>query len=109
MSKEHEASARFKADREKRVVVGVGEPLPGAVPSVILGMPPAAWDAMANGKTHTFDLTKVGIPVQIMMFRGDSYEHTVEVMQSGAVAAGAEFIDHRKPSPDLGIDKPSEH
>lgn len=57
---------------DQRVTVAIGEPLDGVqqVPTVILGMPQGAWDFMADGLTHTFDLTKVGVPVQVIIFRG---------------------------------------
>lgn len=37
-----------------------------------LGVPEAAWEYMKDGKTHNFDLRRVGFPVGIMMFGGPS-------------------------------------
>lgn len=37
---------------------------------VLLGLPAAAWEHMKNGNTHTFDLTKLGLPIRIIMFGG---------------------------------------
>ena len=38
--------------------------------TVLLGIPIAAWEYMKDGKTHTFDLTSLGIPVKIILFGG---------------------------------------
>ena len=37
---------------------------------VLLGVPTAAWDHMKDGRTHTFDLTKLGLSIRIIMFGG---------------------------------------
>ena len=37
---------------------------------VLLGVPTAAWDYMQDGHTHTFDLTKLGLPIRIIMYGG---------------------------------------
>lgn len=37
---------------------------------VLLGVSAAAWEYMKDGKTHTFDLTKLGLPIRIIMFGG---------------------------------------
>jgi len=38
---------------------------------VLLGVPQAAWEYMKDGKTHTFDLTKVrALPIRIIMCGG---------------------------------------
>lgn len=94
-----------------QIVVGFGAPdYPGGAPTVIIGIHPAAYDAMADTMTQTIDATKVGIRCQIMLFRGDSYDHVVELMQAGAAAAGAPFNDMRGKAgelPNLGIDEPT--
>lgn len=37
---------------------------------VLLGVPTSAWEYMKDGKTHTFDLTKLGLPIRIIMCGG---------------------------------------
>lgn len=37
---------------------------------VLLGVPTAAWEYMKDGKTHTFDLTKLGLPIRILLYGG---------------------------------------
>jgi hypothetical protein len=96
--------------KERKVVVGIGTPeIAGGPPTIILGMTPQAWDAMAGEGTHTFDLRKVGVNVQILMFRGESHAAIAETLASGAAMMGAPFTDARKNGelPDLGIDDPT--
>lgn len=38
---------------------------------VILGVPEKAWEYMKDGKTHTFDLRRFGIPFRIVLFGGE--------------------------------------
>jgi hypothetical protein len=51
---------------EERVVFAISEDK--AV--VILGVPATAWEYMKDGKTHTFDLRRFGVPCQIILFGG---------------------------------------
>ena len=37
---------------------------------VLLGVPPPAWEYMKDGHTHTFDLTKLGLTIRIIMYGG---------------------------------------
>ncbi len=95
---------------ESKVVVGVATSLvPGGPPTVMLGMTPHAWDKIADGKTHTFDMRKAGINAQIVIFRGETHAEVIETLRSGAEMLGAPFDDHRGkgPLPDLGIDEPT--
>jgi hypothetical protein len=47
---------------------------------VILGVPEAAWEYMKDGKTHTFDLNAVGVPVSLVMFGGKTRGHVLETL-----------------------------
>ena len=98
-------------EKNNKVLVGIGSPdAPGSPPTIVLGVSKAAWEFMQNGMTHTFDLRKVGVPVQIVMFGADSQDDCAALMQQGAAAAGAPFVDARGKDgnlPDLGIDDPT--
>ena len=37
---------------------------------VLLGVALAAWEYMKDGHTHTFDLTKLGLPIRILLYGG---------------------------------------
>jgi hypothetical protein len=49
-------------------------PRPEGGADVVLGVPTAAWEYMKDGKTHTFDLTKLGLPIRIIMCGGADLE-----------------------------------
>lgn len=53
--------------------------------TLILGIPEAGWHYMKDGKTHTIDLRRFGIPVRIMMYGGTNR---------------AELLKHLNISPD---------
>ncbi len=96
---------------DNKVVVAMAEPLPGQPPTVILGIPKAAWEYMQDSKTHTFDLTKVGIPVQILMFGGADRADVMRLMdKASTMISGQPLANKPAPSaslPDVGIDKPT--
>jgi hypothetical protein len=87
---------------ERLVVVAMGEPVaPGGLPTVILGMPTAAWAHMASGLTHTFDLTSIGVRTQLIIFRG--YDRAAVMRQLGRAAESL-----GAPLADLGIKEPTQ-
>jgi hypothetical protein len=60
------------ATKDQKVVFAISHEGTGdGIPLVLLGVPRAAWVYMRDGKTHTFDLTKAGLPIKIMMFGGN--------------------------------------
>lgn len=66
------------------------------VPVVILGIPKAAWDYMADGKTHTFDLTKVGCPVKLVLFGAEDHAAVMKAMNEAMSAANMPYLDERQ-------------
>lgn len=54
--------------REQKVVFALSTRDEGY--DVLLGVPTAAWDYMKDGQTHTFDLTKLGLPIRIILYGG---------------------------------------
>jgi hypothetical protein len=92
-------------EEDKKVVVGLGgSDRSGDIPTIVLGMPEASWPEMEGGKTHSFDLSKIGIPVRIIMFRGKDHEDVAKTMMDAAGEAGADVFDQRHSKRDLGID-----
>lgn len=47
-------------------------------PVVVIGIPLAAWERMKDGKTTTFDLTKAGVPCQIVLFGCDDHDDAMK-------------------------------
>lgn len=101
----------MQQDKEQKVAVGLGEALPGGVPVLLLGIPAGAWEYMQDSKTHTFDLTKVGLPLKLVMFGAPTYDQVVETMDVAARASsGQGLIDHPGRAgdpPHIGIDEPT--
>lgn len=95
-----------------KVTVAIGSPMVPGDPTktVILGLPQGAWDYMRGerGLTHTIDLARLGFPIQIVIFAGDSGADIAAQLQ---VAAGM-FTDHSRDAQgeqvDLGIKLPTQ-
>jgi hypothetical protein len=79
-----------EAGAEQKVVFAVAyEGTGDGIPLIILGVPRAAWVYMKDGKTHTFDLTKAGVPVKIMMFGGSDQAAIKGVLAEAAARGNA--------------------
>lgn len=68
-------------DREQKVVFATGESDDGGAPLLLLGVPELAWEYMRDGMTSTFDLTKVGLGIRLIIFGGDSHESVMQIMK----------------------------
>lgn len=82
------------SQRKEKVAFGLSIDESG-VPCVLMGISSDAWEYMKDGKTHTFDLTKVGVKVRIMMFGCESHEAALDQMTKGFHAAGKPVLDER--------------
>jgi hypothetical protein len=89
-----------KAPPAARVVFGVAPDPHGGVPLVLLGVPSAAWDYMKDGKTHTFDLTAIGVPLKLIMFGAKDRDEAVRLLEEGNKRAGLSSLHDRR---DFGI------
>jgi hypothetical protein len=87
---------------EKKMVFAVAPPNPPHedAPIVLLGIPAGAWEHMKDGKTHSFDLTKVGVPVKLMLY--GAKDHTEAMSFIKAQLSGVPIIDERE-STDFSI------
>lgn len=52
------------------------------VPVLTFLMPQAAWDYMHGGLCHEFDLTKLGIPIQVVIGRCRDHVDGLEILQT---------------------------
>lgn len=95
---------------DDRILVAIGEPMDGVrgVPTVILGMPRGSWDAMAGGQTHSFDLTKIGIPVQILMFREADGAAVAAKLAEVGIMLSQDAEDADGNLRNLGIEEPTQ-
>lgn len=89
------------AKPEEKMVFAISE-LDGQ-PLIVLGIPEAAWEFMKDGKTHHFDLSKVGIPVKVMVFGGKDQAECLKVITDANAARGIATLS--EPGKDYGIDK----
>ena len=87
---------------EEQIVFMMAQTLEG-VPVVVLGLPEAAWEYMKDGKTHTFDFTKVNVPLMLVAFGGKSRETIIEELRSKGAQWGISIKD--EPPQTYGIDE----
>jgi hypothetical protein len=79
-----------ETELEGKMVFGVSPEGQGdGAPVVLLGIPAAAWEYMKDGKTHTFDLTRVGIPVKLVLYGAKDHATAMEYIR-GHIFEGAE-------------------
>lgn len=70
---------------------------------VLLGVPTAAWEYMQHGKTHTFDLTKLGLPIRIIMCGGADQSQIREWIDRHNRSLGIDVTENRTDQ-DFSID-----
>jgi hypothetical protein len=59
---------------DSRILVALGTGVDiGDVSTVILGLTDATWADIADGKAQDIDLTKIGIPAQLLVMRGKDH------------------------------------
>jgi len=69
-------------DRERKIVFGVSPEGQGdGVPVVMLGITKGAWEWMKDGRTHSLDLTKIGLPVKIMLYGAKNHKEAISVIE----------------------------
>lgn len=82
MSEKHQIAFGLSADKD-------------GVPFLLLGMSPDSWEYMKDGKTHTFDLTKLGLNIRLMLFGAESQQAAIDTMTKGFHAEGKPVLDER--------------
>ena len=56
---------------------------PSGVPVIAFLMPEAGWAYMASGLCHEFDLTKIGVPIQVVIGRCRDRAHGRSMLNIG--------------------------
>lgn len=64
------------------------------IPIVVLGVSKEAWEYCKDGKSHTFDLTRAGIPIRIMLFGGETKTQMLESLKEQGKAWGLQVQDN---------------
>jgi hypothetical protein len=87
---------------EEKIVFGFAPPAdPTKAATLIIGVPQAAWEYMKDGKTHTLDLTRIGIPIQLLLYGADSHDTAMRYIQEHNSKQGIPYLDERQK--DFGI------
>ena len=90
---------------EEKIVFAVTRTEHDGCPMLVIGIPKGAWEYMRDGKTHHFDLNRVGFPFKLMMFGADDHSAAVRVIEQAAANVGQPLLDMRRE--DFAIkDKP---
>lgn len=58
---------------EEKLIFGLSNDAEGNA-IVLVGVPAAAWEYMKDGKTHTIDFTKVGLPLRLIVYGGITHD-----------------------------------
>lgn len=84
------------ADTEHKIVFGVSGPDARGTVTLLVGVPEAAWDYMKDGKTHHFDLTRTGLPIQLMLYGAKDHDAAMKVMEDAMAIRGVPYDDRRR-------------
>lgn len=91
---------------EEKTVVAIGQAADWRDPAiVVIGLSDVAFAAMADGRTHTVDLTSQGILVQIVIFREPTLAACRAKLTETQTTLG--LADHKLP--DVGIPEKKGH
>lgn len=84
-------------DIENKMVFAVSPEGNGdGVPMLLLGIPAGAWEYMKDGKTHQFDLTKIGLPVRIMLYGAPDHSAAMKMVEGHLSDRGLPYLDARR-------------
>lgn len=68
----------------------------GAAADLIIGMPADAWAYCKDGKTHTLDLSSIGIPIRLMIFGAADHDAAKKVIDEHNSKLGLASLDARR-------------
>lgn len=87
---------------DEKVVFGVAPNATGdGAPLVLLGIPALAWENLKGGKCSTFDLTRIGIPVKLMVYGAENHDAAMKVITDYNKAHSLATLDLRRE--DFGL------
>ena len=87
----------MRKNLDEKVVFGI-TPNPDApgTATILIGIPAAAWDYMKDGKTHHFDLTSVGVPIQITLYGAETHDAALKLIEEHNRRQGMPYLDERR-------------
>ncbi len=80
---------------EEKIIFAISQDHENQTLLVMLGIPTAAWEYMKDGKTHTFDLQKAGLPVRLVLFGGRDLESIMKILKEDLQKQGIKVNDQR--------------
>lgn len=80
---------------EEKVLFCISQDHGDRTPVVMFAIPTAAWEYMKDGKTHTFDLSKAGLPLRIVLFGGKDQTALMKVLKEDLAKKGIMVDDRR--------------
>ena len=63
---------------------------------VLFGIPAAAWGNLKDGKTSTFDLTKIGLPIKVVLYGAASHAAAMKMIEAHMSKENVPYIDARR-------------
>jgi hypothetical protein len=90
-------------EHERKIVFALFTASDGK-PTLILGVPKLAWLYMKDGKTHHFDLSSIGIPLQLMLFGAKNSSQARQFIETGMKLRDQPF--HADYDKDFAIQHP---
>jgi hypothetical protein len=84
-------------DIEQKIVFGITpNPDERGTATLLIGIPAAAWEYMKDGKTHHFDLTSIGVPLQIMLYGAATHDEAMKHIEAHNRRLGVAMLDERR-------------
>lgn len=85
---------------DQKVVFGLSTDPQGNI-CILMQVPPGGWDYMEDGTCHTFDLTKAGLPIKILLAGCKDRADGMKVIERHNQARGIPSL--HMPGTDFGI------
>jgi hypothetical protein len=90
---------------EEKLVFGISPTDTGA--DLLLGIPAGAWEYMKDGKTHHLDLSRLGIPIRIILYGAATHDAAMKHVEEHNRSLGLPILDERRT--DFGIKPKAGH
>ena len=81
--------------KEEKVLFAISQDHGDQTPIILFAIPTGAWEYMKDGKTHTFDLAKAGLPIRVVLFGAKDSETAGKVLFEDLKKVGITVQDRR--------------
>ena len=80
---------------EEKIVFGLSRDFAGRT-LLLLGIPAGGWEYMKDGKTSHFDLSSVGVPLQVIVYGGATHDEVKAAIDKHNASVGIPALDARR-------------